>query len=412
MSTPVIRGRSGVLYAAAACAVILVAAAFPASALVDTVTGEAPTFARLSFPATYVALAPFSDVLDTLSLFTVPQHAAFVATVVIAYAVVRVTRARARRTTVARELARAGALAIAVVALYAALALLPRPMAGLDLPRGGDLAFDVHAHTEASHDGRRGFTPDRVREWHREAGFAAVWITDHRSFDGAAAGVRGNPAQAGLGTSLFSGIEVVSARRHVNVLGAAAADSAHFRRGTLEPDSLAAFRPADGSPPVLLLTIPGAVAGMSPDLPLNAVEFSDAAPRGLRSGELQRDAILQLARERRLALVAGSDNHGWGRTAAAWTVLAYPGWQTMAPSALDRAIRDVLLQAPERVRVVERRRLPTGGVVALIATVPRAAWLMARTLTWPERASWVAWIAAVTAVYAAVARRRSRLGHP
>ncbi|MBV9110782.1 MAG: PHP domain-containing protein [Gemmatimonadetes bacterium] len=405
MSTLVIRGRSGVLCAAAACAVILAGAAFPASAVVDAVSGAAPSGARLSLPASYVALAPLSDLLDTLSLFTVPQHAAFVVTVALAYVVIRVVAARARRTTVARELVRAGAMMIGLVALYAVLALVPRPMAALSLSRADELAFDVHAHTDASHDGRRGFTPEHVRAWHREAGFAAVYVTDHRSFDGAAAGVRANPERAGLGTSLFSGIEIVSARRHVNVLGAAMVDSAHFRRGTLEPDSLSAFRPADGSPVVLVLTIPGSLDGLSPSVPLNAVELSDAAPRGLRSGELQRDAILRLARERRLALVAASDNHGWGRTAAAWTVVSIPGWREMAPSALDIAIRQVLLHAPGNVRVVERRRLPTGGVAARIATVPRAAWLMARTLSWPERASWIAWIAAITALYVAAGRR-------
>jgi hypothetical protein len=397
--------RIGLLTAA----IVLAGAAFPASALVDAVSGAAAAGARLSLPLSYVALAPFSDVLDALSLFTVAQHGAFVATVVLAYAAIRLVRRRTRHTTAARELVRAAGLIVSLVALYAALALLPRPMARIELSRADDLALDVHAHTQASHDGRAGFTAERVREWHRSAGFAAVYVTDHRAFAGAAEGMRANPPRAGLGTSLFSGIEVISARRHVNVLGAAAEDSARFRLGTLDPDSLAAFRPTDGSPAVLVLTIPGAVAGLSPRLPLNAVELNDAAPRGLRSGELQRAAILRLARERRLALVAGSDNHGWGRTAAAWTVVSIPGWREMPPVALDRAIREVLLRTPERVRVVERKRARTGGVVALAATVPRAAWLVARTLSWPERAAWIAWIAAFVLVRGAVARRRTRL---
>lgn len=399
------RARAG--YAAAACAVVLAAAASPASALVDGVSGAAAAGARLSFPGSYVALAPFSDLLDTLSLFTVPQHAAFVATAVLAYALVRLRGARARRATVARELGRAGMMALVLIALYAALALLPRPMARLVLSRADDVAFDVHAHTDASHDGRRGFTPEHVRAWHREAGFAAVYVTDHRSFAGAAAGVRANPSRAGQGTSLFTGIEVVSARRHINVLGAALADSARFRHGTLDPDSLLAFRPADGGPPVFVLTIPGMVEGIPSRVPLNAVELSDAAPRGIRSGERQRDAILRLAAERRLAPVAGSDNHGWGRAAAAWTVVTIPGWRAMAPAQLDRAIREVLLHTPGRVRVVERRRVPTGGVAALIATVPRAAWLMVRTLSWPERVAWIAWIAAFAAIRGAVEWKRS-----
>jgi hypothetical protein len=387
------------------CVAILVAGAFPASQLVFPATGAPAEGARLSLPASYVVLAPLSDVLDALSLFSVPQHGAFVVTELLAYAILRITAARARRTSLGREAARAAVLVAALAALYIALAVLPRPMARLDLARADDLAFDVHAHTEASHDGRAGFTPERVRQWHRDAGFAAVYVTDHRSFAGAAAGVRANPPRAGLGTSLFRGIEVISARRHVNVLGAAAADSAHFRYRSIDPDSLSAFRPADGSPAVVVLTIPGSVADVSPRLPLHAVELSDAAPRGLRAAEAQLPAILRLARTRHLALVAGSDNHGWGRTSAAWTLVSIPGWRAMAPAGLDLAIRRVILDSPERVRVVARRRLQTGGRGALVATVPRAAWLMARTLTWPERAVWIAWIAAFAAIRTLAHRR-------
>ena len=35
------------------------------------------------------------------------------------------------------------------------------------------LVVDFHSHTEASHDGRRGFTDADDRAWHHDAGFDA-----------------------------------------------------------------------------------------------------------------------------------------------------------------------------------------------------------------------------------------------
>ena len=69
-----------------------------------------------------------------------------------------------------------------------------------------------------------------------------------------------------------------------------------------------------------------------------AVEANDASPRGLRQSKRDRAQILALADSLDLALVAGSNNHGWGRTAAAWTLIRIPGWQRMSPASLETAI--------------------------------------------------------------------------
>ena len=67
-----------------------------------------------------------------------------------------------------------------------------------------------------------------------------------------------------------------------------------------------------------------------------------------------RDAILTLAERLHLAVLTGSDNHGWGRTAPAWSVLRIAGWRGMTPPELDIAIRRTIIA--QRSRAVSGRR--------------------------------------------------------
>jgi hypothetical protein len=397
---------------AAITALVLLGALFPASPLRDAVTLADARGASLRLPAAYVALAPFSEMADAISLLTVHQHMALLATVLAVFAAWRVFRRR-RPTSIARrvpaEAASLLALLAAVLAFYAAAVLTPRPMAALALERGDEVAVDFHTHTEASHDGRAGLTPGRVRAWHRAAGFHAAYVTDHRTLEGAAKGLAGNPRRAGDGTSLFSGIEVIAGKLHLNVLGAAPADSPYFRNAVLPPDSIGRFQSADGSPAVILLTIPGNLDRVRPEMGIDAVEISDAAPRGLQQTQAERGAILRLADSAGLALLAASDNHGWGRTAAAWSVFHIPGWRQLTPSSLDRALRrEVLSKRRAAGRVIERRRPdPADSPAGIAGTAFQMLWLMLRTLGWPERASWLAWTWGVWFLCTLFRRRRA-----
>jgi hypothetical protein len=391
---------------------VLLAAVRPLSPLRDALTlGEIPG-AGLRLPPAYVATAPFGNVLDTLSLLSVAQHVAVMVTVGVVYALWRVLRGHRRTTAWRRAGVEAGGLALllaGLLAVYAALALLPRPMAALALADPDEVAVDFHVHTNASHDGRAGWTPETVRAWLRAGGYDAAYVTDHRRFEGAAAAVAGNPRRAGEGTSMFSGIEVISDRVHLNVLGATLQDSAWFRNKTLDPDSIAAFIPADASRPVVLLTIPANLKRIVPAMNLHAVEIVDAAPRGLGETQRKRAEILRMADTLRLALAAASDNHGWGRTAVGWTLLRVPGWRAMLPSALDHHIRaEILARREAATRVAERRRFdPADSWLGVAGTVPEFGWLMLRVLSWPERAAWIAWAWGIWAV-AALARRARR----
>ncbi|MDB4950751.1 MAG: hypothetical protein JWM27_3400 [Gemmatimonadetes bacterium] len=390
---------------------MLASAAFPVAPLRDAVTlGDAPG-ATLRLTVSHVATAPFSDLADAVSLLTVRQHVAFLLTILLAFVAWRVIRKKARASVGRRAGAEAlagGGLLLGVLAFYAAAVLMSRPMAALGLADADELAADFHTHTRYSHDGRAGLTPRRVRAWHRAAGYDVAYVTDHRTLAGAAEALETNPARAGEGTSLFSGIELISGKLHLNVLGAAPADSPHFRLRVLGPDSVGRFRPADGSDAVILLTIPGDLHRVRPAMRIGAVEVSDAAPRGLEQTQAEHAEIVRLADTANLALLAASDNHGWGQTAAAWSVLRVPGWRDLPPPALDRAIRRKL--ATERraaARAVERRRPDLAdSPLGIAGTAPQMLWLMLRTLSWPERASWLAWTWAAWGAAELLRRRR------
>jgi hypothetical protein len=141
---------------------------------------------------------------------------------------------------------------------------------------------------------------------------------------------------------------------------------------------------------------------------IDAVEISDAAPKGLEATQERHAEILRLADSLDWTPVAASDNHGWGRTAVSWSAFRIPGWRAMTPDSLDLRIRREVLDGGRRAgRVIERRRLdPRDSWLHLAGTAPEYAWMMLRTLSWPERASWLAWLAAWTLGGWALRRRR------
>ena len=394
-------------------AVVLLSALLPTPVL-EMVGPGGVTSARLVLPAAYVALAPLCDVYDALSLLTARQHLAVFAWLAALIAGRRIARyVAARRTSgvkvergAAVEARALGLATAAVVAFYACGALVARPMAALRLADRDELALDVHSHTAASHDGRRGFDAEENRRWHAAAGFDAAYITDHREYAGAEAGARGNPAHAGDGTVLLPGIETRDGGEHVNVLGVVARDSVDVR-GDLD---LAALRRASarerGSPPLTLLTAPVRRLGALPaSLPIDAVEAIDGAPRGLAFTRVRLPALVDLARRRGARLVAGSDLHGWGRTAAAWTVVRVPGWRALTPAALDVAVRGAL-RDPDAVRVVARTSPPPPLGAAWIVAPAAVGWHMLAAATAAERGAWLLW---AWIPWLAIARRRRLL---
>lgn len=427
-STPAERRASRPPYwPIAITALVLAAALAPAPALRDAITlGPAPMSVRLARGAAYVVLAPFCDVFDALSLLSVRQHVALLLTLIVLYVLWRVVRTRrspsaerrARRSLL-REPLYAFLALCSLLAIYAAGVLVPRPMAALAVSDPQLVAVDFHSHTRVSHDAHHSFDVAANRAWHRDAGFDAAYITDHRSVAGAEEALRTDPRTAGEGTTLLPGIEVVWLGEHVNVLGPPARV-----RAVVDP-ALRDIRPAaldsasrdPATAPVLVQTIPGPLARVITARPgrpagVRAIEVADGAPRGVEQTGRDHARILRLADSTGLALVAGSDNHGWGYTAQAWTLLRIDGWRALAPLALDSAIEQrIRAQGRAAARVVERNgpRAPASAALLLIGTAPAVAWRMLAIQTWGERLSWIVWVW-VAALLVRASRRRTMAG--
>jgi len=411
---------------------VLVAAAFPEDAVRDAITLGVVPEAHIDLPPGYLAVAPLSSVLDTLTLLGARQHVVVLITVIVLFAVVRASRAglaRRRgdtaRTETGRALREIGSAAFllgAIVLVYAAAALLPRPMAALVAqPNDVILIADFHAHTRYSHDGRPDWDPADVRAWHRAAGFDAAYISDHRTVQGAELGIADNPTVAGQGEMLLQALEVGWHGEHVNILGAN-----RFYKGVTTADlrdvdeqalTLASLLP--GREPMVIQTFPGRLDSVPlakgpRTAGVRAIEVIDGAPRGLDQTRILRSRIVHLADSVNIAMVAGSDNHGWGYAAAGWTLLIVPGWRGMKTDSLAASIEQSLRTGREATRVVERRipgELNGGNALELTLTLPIVVWSMFTTLSVDERVIWLVWTWALVLAWRLTAgwRHRRRL---
>ena len=400
---------------------VLASAPFAVAPVRDAVTLVSVAEATLRRPLGYVLMSPVSEVLDLLALLSLRQHVALLLTLLLGYVLWFAWRGRVTPVTVpparrgVRIAARIGLAILAVLAVYAAGVFLPRPMAALDTA-AEVIAVDFHSHTKFSHDGRPDWTPEAVRDWHRDAGFTAAYVTDHRTFEGARDAWANNPEFTGQGTPLLPGIEVVWKGEHVIVLDADRKYRGIFTETLRDIDepALAMASAIPGNEPVLIETFPGDItrmiaAGGPGTAGVRAIELVDGAPKGLGQTRRERVRIVHYADSLNLALVAGSNHHGWGHTASGWTLLYVPGWRNATPDQLSDAIVNIIRRGGvHSTRVVERYVADTESGVQLVLTAPLVAWGMLRTLSPDERAVWVAWAVALTLVARLLAWRRPR----
>jgi hypothetical protein len=391
---------------------VSVTAAFSLSPLVNAAQPHAAVAANLRTSVLYDLIAPVSNVLDSLTLLTPKQYwATFALCALLFFAPGLVrdwrTQGRIRVWTTVRSIVRFAAGTVAVVGI---MLMATRPMAALSLDDRDLVAVDFHSHTSASHDGRPGFDAEHNRAWHESSGFDAAYVTDHRTFDGALDAMERNPATAGAGTLLLAGVELHDVGEHPLLLGV----DPHRMKIT-SPDWQGAAVEADGGPvpPILLLTMPGELKvpanELAGEVKIAGVEISDGSPRGMAQAATDHADILALAKRLRVTLVAGSDNHGWGRTAPAWSVLRIPGWRDMRPASLDSAIRRTIISGPPgSTGVIARRTVgPASGSVEAALGGVGVAVLMFRTMNLRERFSWIGWSWA-GALLSLVRSRRNR----
>jgi hypothetical protein len=393
---------------------IAVTAAFSLSPLVDVARPEAAVAATLNAPLVYDVLAPASNILDTLTMLSPSQYwatFALCALLIIGWEIVGDVR-RARCFRVGQTSRTCVRFTGGTVAILGIMLLLARPMASLRVSDPDLIVVDFHSHTSASHDGRAGFDAERNREWHRAAGFNAVYITDHRTFDGALEGARLNPATAGGGTTVLPGVELRDGPEHPILIGVDP-----NRMGINSPDWREAAVKADGGPvpPILILSMPGDLARVPTDeytgkIKLAAIEGADGSPRGIAQTTTDTKRIIALADRMGLALVSGSDNHGWAEAAPAWSVLRIPGWRALTPAGLDIAIRrTIIARIPGSTQVISRRMAtPVAGRIGSALGGVAVGALMFRTMSPRDRLSWLGWSWGLGLFPAINVRRRRR----
>lgn len=387
---------------------VLATAAVGATPVLDATTHAAAAGATLVRPTAYTVLTPVCELLDALTLLSLQQHAALLLTLVLLAVVWRTLRARRHTTSAVHETMVGLGLLAALVAVYVVGIVVPRPMAALRLSDPNDVAIDFHSHTNHSWDAHRTFTVARNRAWHTAAGFDVAYVSDHKSIAGAIEGARGNASHPHQ-TILLPSLESRDHAEHVLVLGV---DT------TVAPDAKGEWHDpvADSAhPPILVLTVPGRLSELPPNevggvARTMAIELSDGAPKGINVLQRDPESIYAIAHRLDLALVAGSDNHGWGSTAVGWSVMHIPGWRALSPAALDSTIQQTIrTQRSRAVRVYVRDAPDPGRSIALLSlTLPAVIWRMLVDLTWPERVSWLCWIVAAVSIASVPSSRAAR----
>jgi predicted metal-dependent phosphoesterase TrpH len=398
------RSSIGFIVAAFAAILVLATAVVGATPILNAETGLPAADATLIHSAAYTMLAPICTLLDALTLLSLQQHAAVLGTVVLCVVVWRVLRTRSVRTSIFREVGVGLATLSGILIVYGAGAVIPRPMAAIMMHDPNDVVIDFHSHTNSSWDGRSWFTVERNRAWHAAAGFDVAYVTDHKSVAGAVAGMQRNPEHAGDGTTLLPGLEARDQYEHVVAIGIDSTFAIDPKGNWHDPvrDTTLAVT---ASAPLLILTIPGNIDRI-PDnekhgfARLYAVELSDAAPKGIGVIQKRRAAILRFADTLNLAVVAGSDNHGYGSTAAGWSVMQIPDWRAMNPAQLDSAIqRGIRIERRHAGRVYMRDSPdPGSSLLATVFTAPLVIWRVLADLDWSERISWLGWIVLIASI--------------
>ena len=364
-------------------ALVVLSALVPLPPLVDAVSGAPPADVDLVRPTLYTLLAPVSNVLDALTFLSLERAKAFLVTWVAALALVGfLQRGSLRRRLVAAVLA-----PLAVVLLGVGAVLLPRPVPSLVAADSTLTVIDYHAHTELSHDGRRGWTLADLAAWHAAQGFGASYVTDHNVvFNGGVdAPIR-----------LLPGVEWSVFDQHVVALGAVApVERGAYGRDTRAMLSLFAALHRQGA--IGIASLPEYWRNHWAELDAfvaagaDGFEIVNCAPKAIGFPAAARARVLQIAESRDLLVVGASDNHGWGMVTCAWNL--------SSPSA----------HGFRSNRVIARPIALEQGEWQPWTAAYTQPWLMLAGLSWSERSSWLTWILVIL-IYRAVPRREGDPG--
>jgi hypothetical protein len=141
-------------------------------------------------------------------------------------------------------------------------------------------------------------------------------------------------------------------------------------------------------------------------------EIVNASPEANDISRPERDSVIALARARGLALVAAGDQHGYGATPMAWTVVIAPGWRRQGADPCALVVHRLRTAGPAALRIAERTRLRPDHWLPGPLTPLGVLWVTWATLNPTLALAWLAWIWLIalgrTAFRDALRRRRTR----
>jgi predicted metal-dependent phosphoesterase TrpH len=395
---------------------VLIAGRFAVAPVHDAATLQGIPEVYLDRPDAYVDFAPFSDVLDTITLLSERQHVAVLLGLVGIWGLCRFARPGSMRQGWRENMRSFAALVASIAVAYAVAAYLPRPMAYLESLDPDVLRIDFHSHTQSSRDARPTYSVERNRAWHQAGGYDVAYVTDHDTFAGAERGLANEPPKGKDGVILLSGIEVSWKGEHVGLLGNEQMSrrelSANLHDVDLR-DPATVGRPGDRAPLMVwnhprhlrLETLPLARGSV------HAIEIANGALHGMDLVRWKRQPIIALARQYNLALLSGTDSHGWGYAVPNWTLLRIEGWRRLDRDELAvRIERAVRVGGFGATHVMERATADPGSSAAALAlSVLLVPWHMLTALSSDERLMWLVWAWAIVGIELAL-RYRSAPG--
>lgn len=269
--------------------------------------------------------------------------------------------------------------------------LIPLPQYRLTSKNPEEVFIDLHSHTFYSHDGI--ITPERNLSWHLNCGFAGWAITEH-DWIGYGPAEQENMLRAkSIGAAVIPAHEIKFKGVYLNLLGIEEAiDKKKF--DTME-GLINAVHSRGGT-----VVVPHYWSGEKPQLSPSELAaagvdgFEIAGNSSVPLSPESREEIIGVCRKEGLAMVSGSNWHGWQNFCNVWTGFEAPGWELMDNASRKQAVLDALQNREAgRFRALEyKRKVPPGGYFFEPFT---GFFFYFRSLDAWQRISWFFWAAII-----------------
>jgi hypothetical protein len=376
--------------------------AYPASVR-DIIHGSFVEGITVKYPAIYTFFAPVFQLGDRISILSVKQMFILFIYINTLWVVFRGAALFGKSATyrdIPAEIVRFIGINAFVLLCLSLFIFVPRPLPTLVTKDPDIIVLDFHTHTEHSWDGRPSASLSNQIHRRRSGGFDAFFVTDHsnRYSDLEEAAVSALKA-GGITPIPLRGEEISVKAFNLMVLGPDIEDPKFYNPNKAQNLLL---NNKDNPETLVIATVdvdwwkhpealdPFVIAG------LNGIELAKASPRGLNLTVEDRERMVRYARKNNLIITGASDNHGFGYTDYVWNLLRLPGWRSLEPAQLERAIlQEVRQLRPGALTIVTRIKAePTRNAFLMGIDPLRQVWEMLRSLPGTQAVVFVvyAWI--------------------